>query len=105
METLQIILSSGIGAGIMAIILAAIQRYWRKKDGRSNDIKVLMNAQKVLLIDRVRSLAKSYIQAKGITLEDKENLQEMFLAYKSLGGNGHLDAVMTEVEHLPIIIK
>lgn len=105
METLQIILSSGVGAGVMAIILAALQRHWRNKDGRDEDIKALMSAQKVLMIDRVRYLAKEYIKDHGITLEDKENLQEMFKAYKALGGNGHLDAVMAEVEHLPIIVK
>ena len=31
-----------------------------------------------------------------------KNLIEMYKAYKALGGNGHLDPVMEEVERLPI---
>ena len=45
-----------------------------------------MEAQKVLMIDRVRYLGSSYIHDGEIALEDKENLAEMYQAYKALGG-------------------
>ena len=64
-----------------------------------------MEAQKVLMIDRVRYLGSSYIHDGGIALEDKENLSEMYQAYKALGGNGHLSTVMAEVERLPVAEK
>ena len=45
----------------------------------------------------------SYIQEGEISLEDKESLTEMYQAYKSLGGNGHLSTIMAEVERLHIV--
>ena len=110
MEFILLILSSGIGAGLMTILLAVIQRRWQKSDKHENDakrederIKALVTAQKVLMVDRVRHLGQSYIANKQITLEDKETLQEMHAAYKALGGNGHLATVMAEVERLPVV--
>lgn len=110
MQTLQIILSSGIGAGIMAIVLAAVQRYWKKKDDREAKEQVdpklltaLVAAQKVLMVDRIRYLGSCYIRDHEITLEDKETLHEMHEAYHGLGGNGHLDTVMDEVDKLPVV--
>ena len=55
------------------------------------------------MIDKVRWLGKQYITAGEIHLEDKENLQEMYSAYKKLGGNGHLDTVMAEINHLKVV--
>ena len=50
----------------------------------------------------MRYLGKCYISDRSISLEDKENLEEMYRAYKGLGGNGHLQTVMDEVERLPV---
>lgn len=65
----------------------------------------MIGAQKVLMVDRVRHLGQSYIYSNQITLESKENLIDMYNAYKKLGGNGHLDTIIAEVEKLPIIDK
>ena len=102
MEFLGTLLSGSIGAGLMAILSAALQRHWHKKDKGSENIKALVSAQKVLMIDRVRYLGSRYIQHGQITLEDKENLNDMYAAYKALGGNGHLETVMKEVGRLPV---
>ena len=106
------ILGAGIGSGIMAILLAALQRKWRKDDEEASKERIdpklfnaLISAQKVLMVDRVRYLGQSYIADRGITLEDKETLQEMYAAYKALGGNGHLTTVMAEVERLPVVTR
>ena len=102
MEYLGTVLSGSVGAGLMTIILAAMQRYWKKKDDKDGSIKALVNAQKVLMIDRVRYLGEKYIQSGEITLENKENLHDMYTAYKALGGNGHLETVMHEVDKLNV---
>lgn len=103
MESLIIgILGAGIGSGIMSILQAYLNRKWQKQDKHDARMDALVEAQKVLMIDRVRHLSKSYIKQDCITLEDKENLQEMYKAYKSLGGNGHLDMAMSEVEKLKV---
>ena len=112
MELLKIILSCGIGAAIGSILQSAVQRHWKKKDAREEQDKIdprqfkaLIASQKLLLADRIRYLGTCYIYAKKITLEDKENLYEMHEAYKSLGGNGHLDTVMDELDKLEVSDK
>ena len=95
---IQTLLACVGSSGLTAIILALLQRRWSKADKRDAVVAGL----KVLTVDRVRYLGKCYIADGKITLEDKENLQDMDRAYKDLGGNGHLETVMAEVNHLPI---
>lgn len=100
MESLIVALIGAVtGSGVSGVVIACLQRKWAKDD----KVDALVNANKVLMIDKVRSLGKKYIAEGEIHFEDKENLQEMYDAYKSLGGNGHLDMVMTEVNHLKVI--
>lgn len=98
MEMIDALLGAVTGSGVTAIILAVLQRKWSKDDKRD----AIVDGLKVLTIDRVRYLGKCYITDGAITLEDKENLEEMHRAYKALGGNGHLDTVMDSVAKLPI---
>ena len=91
------------GSGVSSVLIALLQRKWAKQDMHDDRVDALVGANKVLMIDKVRNLGKSYIVAGEIHLEDKENLQEMYDAYKRLGGNGHLDMVMSEVNHLKVI--
>ena len=102
MEFIKALLSGSVGAGLMAIIMAALQRHWKKKDDKEGAIAALVEAQKVLMIDRVRHLGNRYISERSISLDDKETLQDMFMSYRKLGGNGHLDTIMAEVNKLPI---
>lgn len=89
-------------SGLSAIIVAILNHHWAKKRGTSTKLDALCEAQKVLMIDRVRWLGESYIIRGYITLDEKENLAEMYEAYKRLGGNGHLKTVMEEVHRLPV---
>lgn len=103
MELVIGILGAGIGSGIMAIVLAVLQRKWAKDDKEDARIDALVNAQKVLMIDRVRWLGNQYIKNKQITLSDKDTIVDMHKAYKALGGNGHLDVIMHEIDKLPVV--
>ena len=91
------------GSGVCGIVVALLQRKWAKQDKHDGRVDALVTANKVLMIDKVRELGKKYIADGEITLEDKENLREMYKAYKGLGGNGHLDTVMNEVNQLHVI--
>lgn len=102
---LQIILAALGSGGLSAIVVALLNRHWARQDREDDKLTALVAAQKVVMIDRVRYLGQRYINDGGITLADKENLEEMHKAYRALGGNGHLDTVMAEVEELPIIKK
>lgn len=98
-EILLCLIGALTGSGVMAVVQTILQRRWAKEDKQS----AVVNALKVLMIDRIRYVGGCHIKAQGITLEDKETLKEMHLAYKALGGNGHLDTIMTEVEKLPLL--
>lgn len=105
MDFLGTMLSGSVGAGIMALVLGWCQHRWKRQDDKESGIKALVNAQKVLMVDRVRYLGGKYIVAGEITLEDKETLHEMYGAYKALGGNGHLTTVMSEVDRLTVVSR
>ena len=98
----QIILAAFGGGGLSAIIVALLNRHWSKQDKEDDKLTALVAAQKVIMIDRVRHLGQCYINKGCISLLDKENLLEMHKAYKALGGNGHLDTVISEIDELPI---
>lgn len=85
-------------SGLTAIVLAILQRRWSCQDKQD----ALVAGLKVLTVDRVRYLGRCYILDGKISLDDRENLEEMYTAYKSLGGNGHLETIMSEVRRLPV---
>lgn len=85
-------------SGLTAIVLAILQRRWSCQDKQD----ALVTGLKVLTVDRVRYLGRCYILDGKISLEDRENLEEMYSAYKDLGGNGHLETIMSEVRRLPV---
>lgn len=104
METIIVALIGAVtGSGVSAIVVACLQRKWAKEDKHDARVDALVDANKVLMVDRVRMLGKQYISTGEIHLEDKENLVEMYKAYKKLGGNGHLETVMAEVKSLKVI--
>ena len=104
MENLIIALIGAVtGSGVSSIVVVLLQRKWAKQDKHDERVDALVDAQKVMMIDKVRYLGKKYISEGEIHIEDKENLKEMYSAYKRLGGNGHLDTVMDEVNHLKVV--
>lgn len=88
--------------GIFNLITVILQHRWSRKEKKDQRIDALVEAQTVLMVDRVRYLGKCYITDGYITLSDKENIRSLYTAYKALGGNGHLETVMDEVEHLEV---
>lgn len=104
MESVWIALIGAVtGSGVASVVVACLQRKWAKQDSHDARVDALVDANKVLMVDRVRWLGKQYISHGEIHLEDKENLIEMYNAYKKLGGNGHLETVMSEVKSLKVI--
>ena len=117
LSNLFTIFLSFLGSGTAsAVILAVLNRYWKKKDEKEakttvtpemiakleNKIDKSVNAQKVITKERIRYLGSCYIYSGKISLDDKTTLHEMHDAYEDLGGNGALDTVMEEVDKLKI---
>lgn len=65
-------------------------------------LKAITHASKVNMHDRIKYLCRSHIESGEITFDDREDLIVMHEAYKSLGGNGHLDVLMKEVNKLTL---
>lgn len=117
------LLSGAFGAAIVAGLFGVIQ--WRQnrkaqKEDKAADRKVadcaargaeikalekkvnaLMVADRTILYDRIKHLAKSYIKRGWITVEEYEDLKRMHQVYHDdLEGNGFLDSIMAEVNKL-----
>ena len=104
----------GCGGWITTIVIALLNRRWKKQDEAKTisperidkietKLDALVKCQKVMSVSRIHHLGLSYIDAGSITLEEKETLHEMHDAYEALGGNGHLDAIMKEVDRLQVV--
>lgn len=103
MNTVLTIFLAVLGSsGVASVVVACLQRHWSKKDKQDGRIDALVAAQQVIMIDRVRYLGRCYIDEGYISLADKENLNGMYKAYKALGGNGHLETIMAEIDRLEV---
>ena len=123
MEFLKTFLGGAGGAAIVAGLFALIQ--WRlnrkahKEDkaaeakivncaARGAEIKQLQEtvnalvvANRTILYDRIKHLAKTYIKRGYITVEEYEDLKRMHKVYHDeMHGNGFLDGIMNEIEEL-----
>lgn len=105
--------ASGIGAGLMVLIQKCVERFWSKKDKQEEQetledsktkqqIAALVENAKVMTIDRYSWLTDQYIMRGGITLSEKNRMEEMYSSYKALGGNGHLETAHLEIQKLPV---
>ena len=123
MELLMTLLCSAFGAAIVAGIFSLLQ--WRlkrkaEKEDRAESKKMascaargeeikqlqavvnsLMVADRTILYDRIKHLAKAYIRRGWLYMEEYEDLDRMHQVYHDdLKGNGFLDAIMADVRKL-----
>jgi hypothetical protein len=123
MEILIELLKSAFGAGIVAGLFGIWQ--WRlnrkaQKEDKAADAKIvncaargaeikqlqetvnaLVVANRTILYDRIKHLAKAYIKRRYITVEEYEDLKRMHKVYHNeMHGNGFLDGIMNEIEEL-----
>lgn len=78
------------------------QREAAKEDGEDSRFKKLEQAMMAMMLDRIQYLCKSYIKDGDVDIDDRRRLHIMHERYHSLGGNGDLDALMEEVNKLPL---
>lgn len=63
----------------------------------------LIVADRAILYDRIKHLAKSYLSRGYITVEEYEDLKRMHKVYHDdLNGNGFLDTIMQRVANLEV---
>ena len=123
MELLKTILTGAAGAalvgGIFGIIMWCLNRKAAKEDaakvdvasvcaargktieGLSKMVSSLIVADRTILYDRIKHLAKAYIKRGWISVEEFEDLKRMHKVYHDeLEGNGFLDDLMAAVAKL-----
>jgi hypothetical protein len=68
-------------------------------------MKVLIEADRTILYDRIKHLGKAYIARGYVSVEELEDIDLMHTVYHDkdkLGGNGFLDALMKTVHALEV---
>lgn len=91
--------ASALISGIFALIQGRLQRGRR----RSETEQALVDGMKFVLLDVIAQRALRYIELGEAELHDKQLLRRMHQVYHSgLGGNGDLDALMAQVDRLPV---
>lgn len=128
MEVLISIIGGAAGAALITGIFSLIKWFLerkakkadRKEEQSTDDIRKiearvsemqdtvddLVIAMRMLMYDRIKHLAKSYIERGYITVEELEDLDKMHDVYhRNLNGNGFLDDLMEQVRHLEHRVK
>lgn len=68
-------------------------------------IEALVEADRVILLDRIRHLGQSYIQKGEISFDDRRIFHMMHDAYHNgLNGNGDADLIVEAVDELPLTL-
>jgi hypothetical protein len=58
---------------------------------------------KCMLRDRIIHNYEKYIRLEHCPLSVRESVEEMYAAYKALGGNGAIDHIVEELNELPTV--
>ena len=90
------LLSGAAGAALVAGVFTMIQSRKARKDAKGKALRYIM-----LYI--IQERAKQHIKDRNITLEERRSLHHWHdLYHNGLGGNGDADALMAQVDKLPL---
>lgn len=96
MEWLIDLLSGAAGAALVAGIFGVVQSRKARKDAHGKALRYLM-------LYVIQERAKQHIKDGSITLEERRALHHWHALYHNeLGGNGDADALMSQVDKLPL---
>lgn len=90
------LLSGAAGAALVAGIFSAVLNRKARKDAKGKALRYIM-----LYI--IQERAKQHIKDQSITFEERRSLHHWHdLYHNGLGGNGDADALMAQVDKLPL---
>lgn len=106
MTTVEVFLSivgGSCGAAIVTGIVALIQFFVSRRDKRSGRADAANKALRYLMLYIIQERAKQHIKDGRITLDDRRSLHRWHdLYHNGLCGNGDADALMEQIDHLPL---
>ena len=96
-------LSGAAGAALVAGIFALVQRRLNRKDKLEDQKDAHGKALRYIMLYIIQERAKQHIRDGSITLEERRALHHWHSLYHDgLGGNGDADALMEQVDRLPL---
>lgn len=103
MELIVDLLGGAAGAALVAGLFALIQRKQAQKEKQDDKKDAQSKALRYLMLYIIQERAKSHIKDGNITLEERRSLHHWHnLYHDGLGGNGDADALMAQVDLLPV---
>ncbi len=90
---------------ILTGLLFMVKRLFRLAKNARCETHAVRTGIKCMLRDRIINCHEKYIQLKYCPIAIRDSLEDMFMAYKTLGGNGAINHIVTELNDLPTIRK
>ena len=102
-EMLLSVIGGGCGAAIVGGIFSVLQYRMARRDKLSDKADAQSKALRYLMLYIIHERAKQHIRDGRITLEERRSLHHWHSLYHNgLGGNGDADALMAQVDRLPL---
>lgn len=103
MEIALSILGGSCGAAIVTGIFGLVKLLIDRRDKKSGKEDHQNKALRYLMLYIIQERAKQYIKEGRISLDDRRSLHHWHdLYHNGLGGNGDADALMEQVDRLPL---
>jgi hypothetical protein len=88
--------------GFWAVVNTIITAHQKKNNKEDEDSKLIKQALLALLHDAIYDKCTTILEIRAVSPDDYENIETMIKPYESLGGNGTVHKLWTEVQELPI---
>lgn len=103
MDVMISILAGSCGAAIVSGVVALVKFFIERRDRHSGQTDTQNKALRYLMLYIIQERAKQHIKDGRISLDDRRSLHHWHdLYHHGLGGNGDADALMDQVDHLPL---
>ena len=104
MDALISILCGSAGAAIATGVFSLVLYRVKRRDEADDKKDVTQKALRYLMLYIIQERCKEYIAAGEITLDERRSIHHWHDVYHNgLGGNGDADALLNQVDALPLI--
>ena len=102
-EVILSIIGGGVGAAVVSGGFALAQCLINRRDKRAGKEDSQNKALRYLMLYIIQERAKQHIKDGRISLDDRRSLHHWHdLYHNGLGGNGDADALLAQVDKLPL---
>lgn len=103
MEVIASIIGGSLGAAVVSGIFGIIQHRLTRRDKQAEKNSTQSKALRYIMLYIIQERAKQHIRDGSVTLEERRSLHHWHTLYHDgLGGNGDADALMAQVDKLPL---